>query len=311
MRIHSLVVAFGALAFAAQPALSQDAKLLERGTYLMNSIVACGNCHAQRDKQGRPIAELGLSGGGVFDEKPFKAYAANITPDPETGIGKWTEAQLMRAIREGIRPDGSLIGPPMPIHMYRGISDDDARALVAYLRAQPPVKNVVPKSIYHIKLPRSYGPPIKKTIVAPSRNNQVKYGAYLAGPLGHCIDCHTPYTDGRMDMQRIGAGGAPFTGPWGVSVSRNLTPTGLKQWSDAEIAHAIREGKSRDGSPLKPPMAFGWYKNINDQDMAAIVAYLRSLKPLPLGGAPSREAVTDPFGCIRLPGDAERVRHCV
>ena len=287
MRIHSLVVAFGALAFAAQPALSQDAKLLERGTYLMNSIVACGNCHVQRDKQGRPIAELGLSGGGVFDEKPFKAYAANITPDPETGVGKWTEAQLMRAIREGIRPDGSLIGPPMPIHMYRGISDDDARALVAYLRAQPPVKNVVPKSIYHIKLPRSYGPAIKKTIVAPARSNQVKYGAYLAGPLGHCIDCHTPYTDGRMDMQRIGAGGAPFTGPWGVSVSRNLTPTGLKQWSDAEIAHAIREGKSRDGSPLKPPMAFGWYKNINDQDMAAIVAYLRSLKPLPFGGAPA------------------------
>ena len=88
-------------------------------------------------------------------------------------------------------------------------------------------------------------------------------------------------------MQRIGAGGGPFTGPWGVSVSRNLTPTGLKQWSDAEIAIAIREGKSRDGSPLKPPMAFSWYKNINDQDMAAIVAYLRSLKPLPLGGAPS------------------------
>jgi len=60
MRIHSLVVAFGTLALAAQPALSQDAKLLERGTYLMNSVVACGNCHAQRDKQGRPIAELGL-----------------------------------------------------------------------------------------------------------------------------------------------------------------------------------------------------------------------------------------------------------
>jgi mono/diheme cytochrome c family protein len=175
----------------------------------------------------------------------------------------------------------------MPIHLYRGISDDDARALVAYLRAQPPVKNVVPKSIYHIKLPRTYGPPIKKTIVAPSRNNQRKYGAYLAGPLGHCIDCHTPWNDRGMDMHSIGAGGAPFTGPWGVSVSRNLTPTGLKHWSDAEIARAIREGKSRDGSPLKPPMAFGWYKNINDQDMAAIVAYLRSLKPLPLGGAPT------------------------
>ena len=281
------MVDFIGFALVAQPVLSQDAKLLERGTYLMNSIAACGNCHTQRDEKGRVIPERGLSGGFVFDEKPFKAYAKNITPDPETGIGKWTEAQLIRAIREGLRPDGSLIGPPMPIHLYRRISDDDARALVAYLRAQPPVKNVVPKSVYHIKLPRAYGRPIKDKVVAPPRTDKVKYGAYLAGPLGHCIDCHTPYTDKGMDMTKVGAGGAPFTGPWGVSVSRNLTPRSLKNWSDAEIANAIRAGKSRDGTPLKPPMAFDWYKNINDEDMAAIVAYLRSLRPLPLGGAPA------------------------
>ena len=85
----------------------------------------------------------------------------------------------------------------------------------------------------------------------------------------------------------LGAGGSPFARPWGVSVSRNLTPRGLKDWSDAEIARAIREGKSRDGSPLKPPMAFDWYRNINDEDMVAIVAYLRTLRPLPFGGAPS------------------------
>ena len=82
MRACLSVVASIALALIAQPASSQDARLLERGTYLMNSIVACGNCHAQRDKQGRVMPELGLSGGLVFDEKPFKAYASNITPDP-------------------------------------------------------------------------------------------------------------------------------------------------------------------------------------------------------------------------------------
>ena len=90
MRIRLSAIAFVALALVAKAACSQDAKLLERGTYLMNSIVACGNCHAQRDEQGRVMPELGLSGGMVFDEKPFKAYASNITPDPETGIGKWT-----------------------------------------------------------------------------------------------------------------------------------------------------------------------------------------------------------------------------
>jgi len=289
MHIRSRAAAACLLTLLTTPTSAQDDKRLERGAYLMNSIVACGNCHAQRDKEGRPIAALGLSGGFVFDEKPFKAYASNITPDRETGIGTWTEAQLVRAIREGIRPDGSLIGPPMPIAFYRGISDDDARALAAYVLAQPPVKHVVPKSVFHIKLPPAYGLPIKQKVAAPPRTDLVKYGAYLAGPLGHCMDCHTPWTDKGPDMTRIGAGGNPFPGPWGVSISRNLTPTGLKDWSDAEIARAIREGKSRDGSPLRPPMAYGWYKNINDADMKALVAYLQSLKPLPMGGAPTAE----------------------
>jgi len=149
-----------------------------------DSIVACGNCHVRRDKDGRPLPALGLSGGMLFDEEPFRAYARNITPDPETGIGKWSDAQIIRAFREGIRPDGTVIGPPMPIAFYRGVSDADAQALVAYLRAQPPVKNVVPRSEYRIKLPPAYGPPIQEKIVAPPRGDLVRYGAYLAGPLG-------------------------------------------------------------------------------------------------------------------------------
>jgi mono/diheme cytochrome c family protein len=265
-------------------AFGQDSRLVERGAYLMDGIVACGNCHAQRDKEGRPLPELGLSGGMLFDEAPFKAYAGNITPDAETGIGKWTDAQIIRAIREGIRPNGSLIGPPMPIAMYRGISDADVQALVAFLRAQPPVRHEVPKSEYRMKLPPAYGPPIREKIASPPRSDRVKYGAYLAGPLGHCVECHTPWVQGIPDMKRVGAGGNPFKGPWGVSVSSNLTPheSGLKGWSDVEIALAIREGKRRDGTPLRPPMAFDWYKNIDNDDMNALIAYLRSLKPLPL-----------------------------
>ncbi len=286
MRFRCAVAALGVLLVVSSPVLGQDAKLLERGTYLMNSIVACGNCHVRRDKDWRPLPDLGLSGGMVFDEEDFKAYARNITPDLESGIGKWSDAQVIRAIREGIRPDGTLIGPPMPIEFYRGMSDADAQAIVAYLRAQPAVKHTVPKSEYRMKLPPAYGPPIKGKIVAPPRSNLVSYGAYLAGPLGHCTDCHTPWGKEGADMRLVGAGGNPFKGPWGFAVSRNLTPhaSGLKAWSDAEIARAIREGKSRDGSALGGPMAFAWYKNISDEDMKALVAYLRSLKPLPLGG---------------------------
>lgn len=270
----------------ANPAAAQDKKLLERGTYLMDSIVACGNCHIARGEKGRPLPEKGLSGGLLFDEEPFKAYASNITPDPETGIGKWTDAQLARAIREGIRPDGSVIGPPMPIMFYRGLADDDLKAIVAYLRAQPAVKSAVPKSEYKIKLPPNYGPQIRSRIRAPARSATVKYGAYLAGPLGHCMDCHTPWVKGIPDMKRVGAGGNPFKGPWGVAVSRDLTPhaSGLKDWSDAEIERAIRQGVRKDGSPLKPPMAYDWYKNISEPDMKALIAYLRSLKPAPFGG---------------------------
>ncbi len=281
-----------ALAFSALlpgVASAQDAKLIARGTYLMNSIVACGNCHVQRDPTGKPIAEKGLSGGMVFDEEPFRAVASNITPDPETGIGKWTDAQLAKAIREGIRPDGTVIGPPMPIEFYRGISDDDLKAIIAYLRAQPPVKNAVAKSVYRIPLPPNYGPPVAN-VKAPSSKDTVKYGAYLAGPLGHCLECHTPWVKGHPDMARLGAGGNPFKGPWGVAVSRNLTPheSGLKGWTDAEIARAIQAGVGKDGNPLKPPMAYGWYKNIDAGDMKALVAYLRSMKPQPFGGAPAK-----------------------
>src|SRR3954469_11487316 len=280
-----MVRLFVCAALVATAASAQDNDRLARGTYLMNSIVACGNCHVQRGEKGRPLMEKGLSGGMVFDEQPFKAYAPNITPDPDTGVGKWTDAQLAKAIREGIRPDGSVIGPPMPIIFYRGMADEDLDAIVAYLRAQPPVKNAVPKSEYRIKLPPSYGPEVKK-VSAPSRKDPVKYGEYLAGPLGHCMDCHTPWVKGVPDMTKAGAGGNPFRGPWGVAVSRNLTPheQGLKGWTDAEIARAIREGVRKDGTPLKPPMAYGWYKNIKDEDMKPLLAYLRSLKPLPLGG---------------------------
>ena len=268
------------LAAAASPALAQKPTPLERGKYLMEGIVACGNCHLQRGAQGEPLPDKGLSGGMVFDEPPFKAYASNITPDRDTGIGKWTDAQLAKAIREGVRPDKTLIGPPMPIEFYRHLSDADLAAIIAYLRAQPAVSNAVPKSKYNIPLPPNYGPAVKN-VKAPPATNQLKYGEYLA-QIGHCMECHTPRDDkGAPKAGQLGAGGMVFKGPWGESVARNLTPheSGLKNWTDAQIAKAIRDGVDRDGKPYKPPMGFAFYKNINDADMAALIAYLRSLKP--------------------------------
>jgi mono/diheme cytochrome c family protein len=271
------------LALTALPVWPGRAEtLLERGSYLINGIVACGNCHTPQGPDG-PLPGMELAGGLVIAEEAFTVRTPNITPDEETGIGKWTDAQIIAAIREGRRPDGRIIGPPMPIDLYRQMSDRDVRALVAYLRQVQPVRNPVPPSEYRIPLPTSYGPPVGSVPDVP-RADPLTYGAYLAGPLGHCIECHTLVIGGQADFRRrLGAGGNVFHGPWGTSVARNITPdreTGIGEWTDEQIRRAITRGISADGSPLKPPMGFRYYANIADPDLKALIACLRSLTPL-------------------------------
>lgn len=273
---------FGLLGLLAMPANAIAETLLERGAYLMRGVVACGNCHTPKGPKGE-IPGMELAGGFKMEEVPFTAIAPNITPDAETGIGKWTDNQIIAAIREGRRPDGSIVGPPMPIELYRGLSDRDVKAIVAYLRTVKPVRNKVKKSVYRMPLPKSYGPPVGHVADVP-RNDPVRYGAYLAGPAGHCIECHTPLVKGRRDFKnQLGRGGQEWKGPWGVSVARNITPhpdEGIGNWSDAEIKRVITTGMGKDGARRFPPMAFPYYRNISDTDLNAIVAYLRSLKPL-------------------------------
>ena len=116
------------------------------------------------------------------------------------------------------------------------------------------------------------------TVAAVSRDDPVAYGAYLAGPIGHCIECHTPGSHGKFDYaNNLGAGGRLFVGPWGESVASNITPTGLSRWTDDEIKTMISKGMHPDGSPMLPPMGYSYYANISDTDLDAIVAYLRSL----------------------------------
>jgi mono/diheme cytochrome c family protein len=253
---------------------------LERGTYLMRSIVACGNCHTPKGPQGE-LPGMELAGGVKFEEDVFTSFAPNVTPDPDTGIGKWTDRDIVAAIREGRRPDGTIIGPPMPIALYRGMSDDDVTAIVAYLRSVKPVANKVEKSQYKIPLPPAYGPPVTG-VAAVSRADKVAYGKYLAGLLGHCVECHSPAgANGAPDfVNKTGAGGFQFRGPWGVSHAPNITPTGLAKYGDDDVKNAITKGVRPDGSRLMPPMAYAYYRNVAPADLDAIVAYLRTLKPL-------------------------------
>ncbi len=269
---------FGIGSICSAPSLAQT--LSERGAYLVNGIGTCGNCHTPK---GGPFKDMPMAGGFRIGEPndPFVAYASNITPDKETGIGAWTDAQIIAAIREGKRPDGTIVGPPMPTELYNKMSDNDVKAMVAYLRTLKPVKNKVQKSVYRI--PLHAAPPAGHVADVP-RIDPVRYGAYLAGPLGHCIECHTPRVRGRNDFEhQLGRGGNPFGGPWCIAVSRNITPhaeDGIGKWTDAQIKRAITTGVRADGTRLNPPMGYPMYATMTDSDLNAIVAYLRSLKPL-------------------------------
>jgi mono/diheme cytochrome c family protein len=263
-----------AILLAFLPATGQAEAKLERGRYLVETLAGCGNCHTPKGPNG-PLQDKKFAGGDIIKHADFTAVTPNITPDPETGIGKWTDRQIFLAIREGKRPDGRLLGPAMPSRSYRNLADDDVRAMVAYLRSLPPIYNVISeKSHYDEPLPPNWGPPVGR-VEAPPKTDTVAYGGYLAGPVARCMDCHTQRRPG--EPVRLGAGGKEFHGPWGISVSADLTPSGLGDWSEAEIERAIRTGISRDGHKLFPPMPFAAYRNMAADDMAALIAYLRSL----------------------------------
>lgn len=280
-------LAAGWLALCSIPAFSPawaqaPAELVERGRYIVEVVGHCGNCHATRAADGRPIEGRGLAGGMVIAERGMRAVVPNITQDRETGIGGWTDEQIVTAIREGRRPDGSLIGPPMPIGFYRGISDRDVQAIVAYLRSVPPMRHATGPSRYPFPL-QPY-PQVQGPVPGPA-DDPVSRGAYLAGPVAHCLDCHSGrLADGRIDPARPGAQGLAFEGPWGTVVARNLTPhpeLGLGRWTEAEFARALREEIGRDGRRLMPPMGRGRvWAQMTDGDIRDIFAYLRSLPPL-------------------------------
>ena len=140
-----------ALAFALTALLlggaAQAQTPVQRGRYLVETIAGCGNCHTPQGPNG-PLPGRILAGGNVIEDNPaFTAIASNITQDKATGIGTWTDDQIVLAIREGKRPDGTLIGPPMPIGLYRGLADDDLAAMVAYLRSVPAVSNASAESL--------------------------------------------------------------------------------------------------------------------------------------------------------------------
>jgi mono/diheme cytochrome c family protein len=267
-------LAFIGTANAAQP------DLVKRGDYLVNTILTCGNCHTPKGPTGADIMDKAFSGGLSWDEAPFKVTAPNITQDKETGIGKWSARDIRRLLRKGIKPDGTPIATIMPTGFYEIITKKDMNAIVAYVRTLKPVKNKVPDPIYKMKQVRQIFPGAERRYREAMFSDRQKHGFYLA-TIGHCMECHTPMVRGRHDWAKdLGRGGFEFPGPWGVSVSRNITQSkskGIGAWSDAEIKRAITQGIDKDGKHLKPPMGYSYYAKMTDLDIADIIAYLRTV----------------------------------
>lgn len=273
-------VCFAALALVGTGALAEPT--LERGEYLVEGPAACGNCHTPFGPEG-PVADMNLAGRLVEETPGFTAIAPNITPGGR--VANWTDEEFARAIREGLTPGGSrVIGPPMPIALYSRLSDDDVMSIVMYLRTIPAVQNDPGESVYNIPLPPAYGPPVA-SVPHPEEGVTAAYGEYLAGPVAHCIECHSPMGPMGPDWaNQLGAGGFEFHGPWGTSVSANLTPHpehGIAEWTDTELVQMITAGVRPDGSLMLPPMGYGYYSRMTQEDIDAIILYLRQIPELP------------------------------
>ena len=274
----------GLLALLATTAVTQAQTPVERGKYLVDTVMTCHNCHTPMGPNG-PQFDKALSGGLRFDEPPFDATASNITPDRATGIGAWSDAEIKRALQKGQKPNGIQMAEVMPSGFYEILTPRDLDGIVAHLRSIPAVSNKVKDPIYKMQIPHQVFPGAEKPMPEADMADKVKRGFYLV-TIAHCLECHTPFGPPGTGVDfgnALGKGGREFHGPWGVSVSRNITASktnGIGDWSDDDIKRAITDGVRKDGSKLKPPMGFAYYARLTPEDLSAVVAWLRTVPPV-------------------------------
>lgn len=279
---------------------SADPAVIARGEYLVRGPAHCADCHGAADE--REAQELGvpvaLSGGRAFRLPVGTFYVPNITPDEKTGLGRHTDEDLARALRYGVRPDGTALLPFMP---FANLSDEDLTAVVSYLRAQPPVSHAVAKhepSVVGrvmkawVLEPRGPSEPVRASI---ARGPTPEYGRYLAHSVANCVGCHT-----KIDL-RTGAFAAPIfsggavhdssTDPGKKFVAPNLTPDPkwgwISSWSEDAFVTRLHGGRIHEGSPM-PWHAFA---RMSDDDLRALYRYLKTVPAVPGGPDPAERKV--------------------
>ncbi len=285
---------------------------LERGRYLVEGVAQCFHCHSEIDLNAPGAPPLpGKKGGGKVSERSPWLVAPNISPDPETGAGAWTDDMFARAIREGIGHEGRALLPVMPYREYRVLSDEDLTSIVVYVRSIEPVRNALPKMQIPERLKGSLTPePVPASVPAPDLSDPVRRGAYLVR-IGACAECHSrKTTDPKNFFQPIPglefAGGVVFKGPWGKVASANLTPdpSGIPYYDEALFLQAMRTGRV-GARKLNPVMPWGYFQNMTDEDLKAIFAYLKTLNPVK-HSVDNTEPPTDCKLCGQKHGGGER-----
>jgi len=284
--VRRLLFALSLLALWTDPASAAGPADPARGKYVFGATGGCG-CHTE--PKGPP------NGGGRKYVGPFgTVYSTNITTDKETGIGGWTDEQIVTAIRLGRRPNGERIVPIHPFTSFNGMAEEDLQALVAFLRTVPPVsRRNTPKKITVPMFESVFLPAwlvtfaSKETPPPAAPVSGVARGEYLVRAVGHCGECHTPRSAMTMavDNGRFLAGNTKKTGPEGQATP-NITPdkeTGLGGWTEEQIVTFLGTGNRPDGDVAGGLMGeviqgtLAGYKDLSKADLQAIARYLKSI----------------------------------
>ena len=275
----------------------RTAERMARGKYLVEGLLQCFGCHSEMDFTKRPSRPRpGKKGGGfIFPNvelqlpEPNRVVAPNISPDLEYGAGTWKDAVFVRALRQGIGHDGRTLYPLMPYQYFRNLSDEDLASVIVYVRSISPVHIQRPKTALTDAIKKAIQPlPVEAHVAEPDRSNRVAYGKYLV-TAGHCDGCHTPEDENFKPISGMEfAGGAPLTGAWGPDpkkvftvASLNLTPdpSGISYFDEKMFINVIRTGKV-NARQLANIMPWAFFRNLSDEDLGSIFAYLRTLKPV-------------------------------
>ncbi len=265
------------------PDLGALDRLLGRGTYLAKGPAACGFCHGADPAN----PESPLLGGRLMKDRFGQVHAANITPDPSSGIGSWNISDIKRALRSSIGRNGEPLS--LDAHQaYRWMSDYDATALAVYILSRPAVRSSVERRELSGFSSKSWGifsqhQDIKGYVPAFVEKPLPQYGRYLASNVSGCVQCHTPSDtswfstpeafSGTDVSEEISDNDFPLKGP----DIRGSSESGLKNWKEEDIVNYLSSGKRPDGKTTKSTLCpWSYFRNMSEQDKHAVAMYLRT-----------------------------------